>query len=87
MTLDEILQRADEQIAAKRIQESKPVGDRRQLPDRRTMPKPVAEDRRTLDRRVTEDRRTARRGPPRREDFKDGAAYDKAYDRWAENQR
>jgi hypothetical protein len=87
MPLDDILKQVDAQIAQKRAKEAKPPGDRRQLPDRRTKPQPVAEDRRTLDRRVTQDRRTARRGPPRREDFKDSAAYDKAYDRWSENQR
>jgi hypothetical protein len=87
MPIDDLLKRIDEQIAEQRAQQSKPPGDRRQLQDRRAVQQPVTEDRRTLDRRVKQDRRAARRGPPRREDFKDGEAYDKAYDRWAENQR
>lgn len=79
MSLDEILKRADEQIAAKRNVKH---GDRREQ-ERRTQDVPVAEERREAERRTMKDRRAA----PRRDDFASSEAYDKAYDRWAENQR
>lgn len=79
MSLEKILKRVDELIAAR---DNEKRGDRR-TQQRRTQDVPVAEDRREAERRATKDRR----GTPRPEDFSSNEAYNKAYDRWAENQR
>jgi hypothetical protein len=77
MNLGDFLKSVDQQMAAERERQQKPVGDRRQ----NNVPVPV-------DRRSGIDRRTTNRmGPPQRENYPDQAAYDRAYDAWSMSNR